>query len=260
MSKTDETPTLQMWPWATISPLLKAGGVPPSPQSRPRAAISSRSRAALSCGVSFAIAAAFAAAATADAAAASASAASAALKHSLRPLPSLSADTMALKAASCRLMSVHAMSAAYRVVSCCFAAGIGGLHRSRIELSNLRSSAAPSALPYASASAMSPDMATTASFSTCSAPTSCPGCCTSSSSYTTTRGAPLASTTTSCTGRPSTYAHSRCDASCVHTRSARVRRCSSSAAAALSASTGTNRSPGAVEPIARMAIGMPAKR
>mmetsp|Transcript_13489 Transcript_13489/g.30615 ORF Transcript_13489/g.30615 Transcript_13489/m.30615 type:complete len:217 (+) Transcript_13489:213-863(+) len=158
------------------------------PQNLPLAAISSRSRAARSCGVSFLIASVCATATDASASAPAASASSAALRQSPRPLPASSAVVIALKARSYFLMMVHAMSAEYLVTSCCFWAGSGGEQRSRIPPSSFRSSLAPSALPYASASAMRPDMATTARASTCDCWTKTPGCCTASSSYTTTRG------------------------------------------------------------------------
>mmetsp|Transcript_19843 Transcript_19843/g.58397 ORF Transcript_19843/g.58397 Transcript_19843/m.58397 type:complete len:258 (-) Transcript_19843:94-867(-) len=106
---------------------------------------------------------------------------------------------------------------------------------------------------------MSPETATTARLEIWSADTKTPGCCASSSSYTTTCGCPSL-TATSCTGKPSTYAHSRWDASCLHTRCSAPRLASSSAVAFLNASIGRKRMPGAVEPIARMPIGTPARR
>ena len=62
-------------------------------------------------------------------------------------MPASRAETIALNAASYLLTIVHAMSAEYRVISCCFCAGMGGVVRSRIEPSSLRSSLAPRALP-----------------------------------------------------------------------------------------------------------------
>ena len=66
-----------------------------SNQKRPRAASSARSRAALSCGVSFAMASALAAASAVSAAERPCSALSAAARQSAKPLPSESAVVIA---------------------------------------------------------------------------------------------------------------------------------------------------------------------
>eukprot|EP00962_Isochrysis_galbana_P009487 scaffold2645_cov112-Isochrysis_galbana.AAC.3 len=150
---------------------------------------------------------------------------------------------------------VQAMSAAYRAVSCWARAASGGLVRTIISLSTRRSAEAPSALPKSSASAISPETATTASDGSDAAGSRAPGACTATSSKTTTCGEPLV-TETDETGTPKQCAVSRCAASCLARRSS----VSCFAVADLKASNGRKRIPGATEPMARMPIGTPAIR